>query len=136
MQLRTGYSALCWIVGSAAYVGTIVFFRQLPDLIPRYEPIEGHVGDFYFWAGVPILIATGIVVVFLRPIYLIALCTLYVEDLKSRGEPLNVPAAPSRLVSAFVAFVVLAGVVGVAMVYRDELGITRLLSIPYGAGHA
>jgi hypothetical protein len=131
MLLRVGYSTFCWVVGIGAYIGTIVFFRYQPDLIPRSEPLERHIGDIYFWAGVPILVAVGAVIVFLRPIYLIALCTLYVENLRSRGETLEIPVAPSRMTSALVAFAVFAAIVGVAALYRDELGITRWLSTPY-----
>ena len=125
MALRTGYSLLCWIVGIGAYVGTIMFFRAFPQLIPNNEPLERHIGDFYFWAAVPIAVATGVVVLLLRPIYLFGLCSLYVDYHESTGEPIELPRLPSTLLSAATAFVALAAVVAVAYVFRTELGIVE-----------
>jgi hypothetical protein len=122
MLLRVGYSATCWLVGVLAYIGTIVFFRSFPDLIPHYQPIEKSLGDFYFWAGVPILFAVAIVVVFLRPVYLIALCQLYVDERKSRGIPLELPLV-QRWVSALILVAIIGVVIVVGYLYRDVLGM-------------
>jgi hypothetical protein len=130
MALRTGYSVLCWIVGISAYVGTIIFFRAFPQLIPHDEPLEQHIGDIYFWAAVPIAVATGIVVVFLRPIYLFGLCDLYVAYHESTGKPMELPQLPSRLVSALTVFLALAAIVAVVFVYRSELGILQWIGGP------
>jgi hypothetical protein len=128
MALRTGYSVLCWIVGIGGYIGTIVFFRAYPQLIPRDEPLERHIGDYYFWAAVPIAVAAGIVVVVLRPIYLFGLCSLYVDYHESTGQPIELPRLPSNLVSAVTIFVALAAVVAVVFVFRTELGIVEWIS--------
>jgi hypothetical protein len=125
MALRTGYSLLCWIVGIGAYVGTIMFFQVFPQLIPHDEPLERHIGDYYFWAAVPIAVATGIVVLLLRPIYLFGLCSLYVDYHESTGEPIDLPRPPSTLVSAATVFVALAAIVAVVFVFRTELGIVE-----------
>ena len=127
MLLRTGYSAACWLIGVLAYIGAIVLFRAFPELIPRYEPIEQHMAHFYFWAGVPLLIAVAIVVVFLRPVYLIALCQLYVDERESRGFPLNVPRVP-EWVSLLTLVGLLGAVTAVGYLYRDMLG-----SVPWKA---
>jgi hypothetical protein len=128
MALRTGYSVLCWIVGIGAYIGTIMFFRAYPQLIPHDEPLERHIGDFYFWAAVPIAGATGIVIVLLRPIYLFGLCSLYVDYHESTGQPIELPRLPSNLASAVTVFVALAAVVAVVFLFRTELGIVEWIS--------
>ena len=128
MALRIGYSALCWIVGVSAYVGTIVFFRANPDLIPRNEPLERHIGDFYFWVGAPICVAVGIVVMLLRPIYLYGLCMLYVDYHDSNGAHIDLPRLPSTFVSALTVFLALAFVVAIVFLYREELGLVAWIS--------
>ena len=95
------------------------------------DPIYGHIYAFYFWAGVPILIATGTVLVFLRPIYLIALCVIYSHHLDSQHEVPSLPQAPSRGLSALVAFVVLCVLLGTVYLFRYQSGIMKVLATPY-----
>lgn len=132
MSLRAGYSSFCWLVGIGAYLGTIAFFRYFDQLLPRGEPIERHIGEFYVWAGIPIMVAAGVVIMFLRPVYLISLSALYVEHLHALGEKPDIPSAPSRIVESLVALAVMATVVLVIVLYRDELGISRMLAVPFG----
>jgi len=84
-KLRAGYSALCWVVGVGSYVGAIFFFMAL-DIVPKGDEIYGHIYTFYFWAAVPILIAVAIVVLFLRPIFILALCDLYSDYLDKKAS--------------------------------------------------
>lgn len=74
-KLRAGYSSLCWIVGIAAYVGTIGLFLFI-DIGPAEETIYSHIYEFYLWAAVPIVISLSIIMLLLRPIYVLALCDL------------------------------------------------------------
>lgn len=129
--LRAGYSALCWVVGIGAYIGAMLLFAVV-DIVPANEEIYGHVYMFYFWAAVPILIAVGVVVLFLRPIYVLALCDLYSDHLTKRNEEVNLPENPPKATSAMVAFGVLCVLAGVVFMYRHELGIMAMLSTPYG----
>ncbi len=129
--LRAGYSALCWVVGIGAYIGAILLFVVV-DIVPAHDEIYGHIYTFYFWAAVPILIAAGMVMLFLRPVYVLALCDLYSDHLKNRNEEVNLPANPTKATSAMVAFAVLCVLVGVVFMYRHELGVMDMLSIPYG----
>jgi hypothetical protein len=87
--------------------------------------LDRYIGDYYFWAVVPIAVATGIVVLLLRPIYLFGLCSLYVDYHESTGEPIDLPRLPSTLVSAATVFVALAAVVAVVFEFRTELGIVE-----------
>jgi Flp pilus assembly protein TadD/uncharacterized membrane protein len=129
--LRAGYSALCWVVGIGAYIGAIALFVAV-DIVPANHEIYGHIYTFYFWAAVPILIAAGMVMLFLRPIYVLALCDLYSDHLKNRNEKVNLPANPTKAASAIVAFGVLCVLVGVVFMYRNELGVMDMLSTPHG----
>lgn len=129
-KLRAGYSALCWVVGIGAYIGCIVLFIVV-DIVPKDDEIYGHIYTFYFWAAVPILVATGIVMLFLRPIYVLAMCDLYSDHLNETGVEPSLPENPPKSISALVAFGCICLIVGVIYLYRVELGIVEMLSIPY-----
>jgi len=130
-KLRAGYSALCWIVGIGAYVGAIVLFMSV-DIVPKSDEIYGHIYTFYFWAAVPILIAVAVVMLFLRPIFVLALCDLYSDYLDNKGEEVNLPENPPKSISTIIAFGGMCLIVAVTYLYRNELGIVDMLSIPYG----
>jgi hypothetical protein len=130
--LRGGYSALCWIIGIGAYVGTIVFFVAFPDLVDFDLPIESTIYKFYFWAGVPIVVAAGMVLLFLRPIYIISACDIYADYVREKGENLVLPAPPRGAVGgdtfAFLFFAILAFIVLAVFRSRHELGLMDLLA--------
>lgn len=130
-KLRAGYSAVCWIVGIGAYIGAILLFMVV-DIVPEGDEIYGHIYTFYFWAAVPILIAVAIVMLFLRPIYVLALCDLYSDHLNRKGETANLPENPSKTMSALVAFWSFCIILAAVYTFRIELGIVALLSTPYG----
>lgn len=130
--LRIGYSALCWIVGIAAYIGTILFFVKFNNLVPGgKEEVYSHIYTFYFWAGVPLIIAVAIIELFLRPVYLIMACNIYSDYIAETNEKIVLPNNPSKAISAVVAFLVLCIILLVVFLYRDKLGITAMLSTPY-----
>ncbi|HBE88215.1 MAG TPA: hypothetical protein DDW67_03645, partial [Elusimicrobia bacterium] len=87
---------------------------------------------FYFWAGVPIVVAAGMVLLFLRPIYIISACDIYADYVRERGENLVLPPPPRGAVGgdtfAVLVFGILAIIVAAAFVYRQELGIMDLLA--------
>lgn len=124
-KLRAGYSALCWIVGIAAYAGAILLFETF-DLAPG-----GGIYTIYFWAAVPILISVGIVMLILRPIFVLAICDLYSDYLDEKGEAVDLPENPSKSISAIVTFLCISVIVAVVYLYRNELGIVNMLSTPY-----
>ena len=132
-KLRAGYSALCWIVGIGANIGTCFFFA-VTDIIPKGagDDLYKHVYTFYFWAVVPIMVALSVVMLLLRPIYVLSLCDLYSEHLNNRGEKVSLPENPPASISALVAFCILCIFLAIVFGYRDELGITDMLSTPYG----
>lgn len=94
-KLRAGYSALCWIIGIGAYLGAILLFMTV-DIVPEGDKVYAHIYNFYFWAAVPILIAVAIVMLFLRPIYVLALCDLYSDHLDRQGNKVTPPESLSK----------------------------------------
>ena len=130
-KLRAGYSALCWIVGIGAYVGAIFLFMAL-DIGPKGNDMYGQMYTFYFWAAVPILAAVAVVMLVLRPIFVLALCDLYSDYLTEKGVVINLPENPTKSTSALVAFGCLCLMIAVVFLFRVELGVVDLLSRPYG----
>ncbi len=129
--LRAGYSALCWIVGIGAYVGAIGLLL-LVDIFPDGNEVYSHIYDFYLWMAVPIVIALSVVMLLLRPIYVLAMCDLYSDYLESKEVSPRLPDDVSKGRSALVVFGLTVIALGVVYLFRDELGITPLLATPYG----
>lgn len=129
-RLRVGYSFLCWIIGVSAYVGTIFFFMFV-HVVPPHAQVYGHIYEFYFYAGIPILVAVGFIELFLRPAYIIGSCELYAQYLAENNKTIMLPHPPSRGISALVFFVILCLLIGAVVMFRDSLGITAALSVPY-----
>lgn len=130
-KLRAGYSALCWIIGVTAYVGMIILVLMV-NILPDNEQVYSHIYDFYLWAAVPILISLAIVMLLLRPIYVLALCDLYSDFLTEKGIDVDLPENPPLHINVIVAFLVMCIFIGIAYFYRVELGIVDMLSTPYG----
>jgi len=133
MKLRLGYSLLCWVIGIATYVGTIYFLCTFSHLLPQRErDTAGFIYTFYLWVGIPICLSVGIIQMFLRPVYVIASCHIYSDYLNEKQEKILLPTPPSKSFSALVVFGALLIILAVVFIYRDQLGITKLLSVPYG----
>lgn len=127
--LRAGYSTLCWALGVAAYAGTIYFFMTFPGLVDWNRSVAGQLYVFYFWVGVPLLSAVGLVMLLLRPIYVISACNIYADHVAKLEENLMLPPPPAQagggaLETLLVLFLALLAVA----FFRDELGLTRLLA--------
>ena len=129
-KLRAGYSLLCWIVGISAYVGTIALFNFV-DIIPKSSEVYGHIYSFYLWAAIPILVALSIVMLLLRPIYILSICDLYSDHLKNKNISVNLPSNPSKAISALVVFAIICLMLTTVYLYRTELGIIDMLSVPH-----
>lgn len=127
VKLRLGYSLLCWIVGISAYVGTVFFFNYW-HFVPPHAEIYGDIYKFYFYAGVPILIAVGFIELILRPAYIIGSCELYAQYLTEHNQNIMLPHPPSKNVSAFVFFIVLCLLMAIVFLFKDSLGISPALS--------
>lgn len=135
--LRTGYSLVCWVVGVGAYIGTIIFFIFFAPPLPQSE-FASYVYDFYILAGVPIVIAVGIVLLFIRPIYVIASSDIYAEYLQENQQPLllTVPTSTTKLISILIVFLILITGIASVFLFRDQLGISAMLATPYKTVHS
>jgi hypothetical protein len=111
------------------YLGTIAFFLLFPDLVEFGAPVESIIYKFYLWAGVPLLVSTGLVLLFLRPVYLISACDIYADYVAGRQENLLLPPPPAgaRGNGAVAAAAVFLLLLLAVMAFRDELGLTGLL---------
>ena len=125
LRLRGGYSVVCWVVGIATYVGSVIFFIKSDALFQG----EHKIFTFYFWMGVPILISVGVVKLFIRPIYVISSCKLYSDFLVENNQKVELGKLPGKGESAFVAFFVLCGLLLVVFLYKEELGIMNILRV-------
>jgi hypothetical protein len=74
ISIRMAYSLLCWIVGIAAYVGTLAFFMMFG------APLTGEnwLYHFYVLVGMPIVLAAGVACL-LRPLFVVAITKLYTD---------------------------------------------------------
>lgn len=76
LGLRFGYSLLCWIVGILAYIGSVYWF-----CISRTNPNDvNEIYNFYALMIVPILMAVCVVSVLIRPLYLLCVTNIYLNN--------------------------------------------------------
>ncbi|MEM6903671.1 MAG: hypothetical protein AAF556_10590, partial [Pseudomonadota bacterium] len=122
MALRIGYSTLCWIVGLGAYAGGVV-------MVIFNNPVEGeldHVSEFIkalAMAGIPLVIATGIVQVLIRPFYLIALCDVYSDYLQQNELKPRLERKPLGIAEMLLTGLILGALLGGIIVFAEQLGL-------------
>ena len=125
-QLRIAYSVICWIFGVASYIGCIF----MTPYIFSHMSSNNDMYTFYVFIGAPMLVALFFIQVFFRPIYILSACRIYSDYVRENNIPVVLPTV-SKFSSTIVAFFVLAIIVATVFLYRDTLGITQLLSVPY-----
>ena len=84
----------------------------------------------YQYMVFPIAIATMIVMIFLRPIYILTLCDLYSEYLESIGEDPKLPDNPSTVKKAIIVFGIICVLTIFIILFRDIIGLSDVLSTP------
>ena len=129
VKLRTGYSALCWIIAIATYLLGVVFLLTI-GVAGDAKP-SSSVYSVYLWAGLPLMGALAFVMLILRPIYVISLCDLYSDYLEANGTPPTLPKSPSKGTSALVTFGCLSLIITTVYIFRQELGIMDALANSY-----
>lgn len=128
IKLRGGYAITCWIVGIAAYLGSIFFFYHNHAVFIKSHTIY----TFYFWMGIPLLVAVGVVSLFIRPIFVIASCKLYSDYLKDIKRPVHFADLPGSAAGVFVAFLVLCTLLAAIYLYREQIGLMVILRVATG----
>jgi hypothetical protein len=82
LALRGAYSAACWVVGLGAYVAALVFTIALSGIVES----DHELFTFLLLMGVPILAATAVVKIVLRPIFMISACRLYADFAREQQQ--------------------------------------------------
>lgn len=131
LRIRAGYSILCWIIAIATYVIGVFNYTWIKD---RFFPgaLEDTVGQFYFAAGIPLLLSIAIIQLFLRPAYVIALSDVYARYMKDRGETLIPVSAPGSALRILIVFLILCFIIFGLYCGRYSLGIMDMLATPHG----
>lgn len=125
MLLRGGYSLFCWIVGVLAYAGTAAFFFTHQHLIET----GNWVYLVYVWAGIPILIATAVIQLFLRPIFVLGSCEIYCDYIVTEQMNPKLRTPPSVIFSLIMSFGFLLMLAGTIYLYREPIGLTDILEV-------
>lgn len=77
IALRFGYSFVCWIVGTIAYIGS-VYWVIAQGNIAIEKGQGGHL--FYRLVAFPLLVAIATITVLISPFYLLSVTKLYVDQ--------------------------------------------------------
>ena len=125
-QLRIAYSLICWIFGVGTYIGAIFL---APHILERMNS-NNDMHTFYTFIGIPLILSLFFIQVIFRPIYILSACRIYSNYTIEKNIKVSLPVV-SKFTSSIVAFLILAIITCVAFLYRDELGITQMLSTPY-----
>ena len=126
-KLRAAYSLLCWVVGILAYVGAIITLIFMGDEI--YALSGGiAIAKIYLYMIVPIAVSVSVVMIFLRPIYVLTICDMYSDYLSQNNEKANLPNNPKNGKKAFILFVVICALVALVAGFREQIGLTNTLS--------
>ena len=127
-KLRAAYSSLCWVVGILAYIGGIFVVMSMGDA--AYADSGGlAIARIYQFLIIPIAIAVSVVMIFLRPIYVLTLCEMYSDYLRENNEEAILPNDPSSGKKATILFLVFCVLAIILVAFHDQIGLTNALSI-------
>jgi hypothetical protein len=118
--IRMGYSLICWVVGLAAFVGSIFYLMKFgPHGNRSYE-----IYKFYSALIVPIFATVGIISILVRPFFLIMISKLYTHVIPL---DLGITIAPQRQKFNFLTllFVILLSTVLILYFFGDQLGVRQ-----------
>lgn len=124
MQLRIGYSIICWLFGIGCYIG--VFF--LYPYISSYMSSDLDMYGFYFMVGFPMLLSLTFIMLVFRPVYIISACRIYTDYAQEQNIKPEMPSSVPHFISILVTFTVLLFLAAIILLYRNELGIEALIS--------
>ena len=126
VKLRLAYALICWIVGIGSYVS--LFFIGQYILSAMHSDYDMY--TFYFYCGLPMIVALLIIMIIFRPLYIISACRIYTGYAHGQGIKAELPQSSPKFVSVAVAFAVLAFIIGVMLLYHTELGIDARILAP------
>lgn len=117
-KLRIGYSIICWITGIACYVLTFMHMDKLHSFFGIDRAAAG-VHSFYLLAGIPLLIALLILVVFVRPLYIISAARIYANYTDTRDIRRKLPDSTSSLNADWFILMLLIALIS-GLIYIKE----------------
>ena len=125
IKLRAAYSGNCWVLGILTYFAAFPIIIYLDD----GTGIGNILASIYLYIALPICFSVGVIMFFLRPIYLLNLCNLYSDYLKTNNITVELPDNPPRAISALVVFAILCVAALVIFYYREAIGLDILSTI-------
>ena len=123
IKLRLGYSFVCWIVGIGCYTGTVLFFCYMDKMPDEYD-----IYSWYFYAGLPLILALLIIIILFRPLYIISACRIYINYACDEGITPNLPQRTSAFTNILVIFLCFAAIIGVVLLFHQQLGIDSFIT--------
>ena len=124
IKLRAAYSGNCWVLGILTYVAAFPIVIYFAD----GTGIGNNLANIYLYIALPFCFSVGVIMFFLRPIYLLNLCNLYSDYLKTNNITVELPDNPPRAISALVVFAILCVAALVIFYYREAIGLVDILS--------
>ena len=124
IKLRAAYSGNCWVLGILTYFAAFPILFSFDD----GTGIGNNIANIYLYIALPICFSVGVIMFFLRPIYLLNLCNLYSDYVKTNNITIELPDNPPRAISALVFFAILCIAVLVVFYYREAIGLVDILS--------
>lgn len=121
---RTGYSIFCWIVWVWSYILWVLWLLSVPSLL------WNTVFSIYMIIGIPLGISLWIVILVLRPIYIITSFAIYENYLAIKKQKIVIEKS-EKGTNILILFLVFIGVISLLYLYREPLWLIDLLSTPY-----
>ena len=126
-KLRAAYSLICWVIGILAYVGAIITLIFMGDEI--YALSGGlAIAKIYLYMIVPIAVSVSVIMILLRPIYVLTICDMYSDYLSQNNETADLPNNPKNGKKAVILFIVICAIVALIAGFREQIGLTNALS--------
>ncbi|HEV2523532.1 MAG TPA: hypothetical protein VGU44_00170 [Gammaproteobacteria bacterium] len=120
--VRMGYSLICWIVGILAYVGSFFYYLKFGDHVNPANKIY-HIA---FTLTVPIFVAVGVILVLVRPFFLIMISKLYTDVILVNTEMMIIKDNTKFDISMFF-FIVLLSTLLILYFFGEQLGLRQLI---------
>ena len=93
--------------------------------------VDGEAVNIFYILGVPIFIAIGFLSIFVRPIYILSLFDIYSEYMIEINQKITAPKKNPFAKIAVWFFIFLILLIASVIIFREELGIVKLLATPY-----
>lgn len=117
--IRMGYSLICWIIGIAAYVGSVYYLMAYGH---SQAGRANEIYNFYVMLVVPIFIAVGVTSVLIRPFYLVMVSKLYTDVITIDKEASALTPDTKFDMLAFVFALLLCTLLAFYF-FGDQLGV-------------